>query len=60
MFALGACSEKGPDEHAAAASGEPQHVWNEQVKALDKAKQLEQNMNEAYKKKAEEIDQQAR
>ena len=60
MFAFGACSEKSADQDAVAPSGEAQHVWKEQVEALDHAEQLERKMNDAFKKRAEEIDQQAR
>jgi ABC-type sulfate transport system substrate-binding protein len=58
IFLLSGCSGKDPDDQAGAA-GEPQHVWKEQVKALDKARGLEQEMNAAYKKKAQQIEQQA-
>ena len=60
MFMLVGCSTKDTDEHAKAASGEPQHVWSGQVKALDQARQLEKDMGAAYKKNAEQIEQQAR
>jgi hypothetical protein len=60
IFLLSGCSGKDPDDRARAAAGEPQHVWKERVKALDKARGLEQEMNAAYKKKAQQVEQQAR
>lgn len=60
MCLLGGCSAKDSDDRAAAVPGKPQNVWSGQVKALDQAKQLEQDMNAAYQKKAAEIDQQTR
>lgn len=60
ILAISGCSDKGPDQNATAGPNEPQHVWKDQVKALDKAKHLEGDMNAAFGKRAEEIDQQAR
>lgn len=59
ILAIASCSDKQADKNAAAGSGEPQHVWKEQVKALDKAKRLEDDMNAAFEKRAKEIDAQA-
>ena len=53
---LQGCSPSG-DEPAPGA-GEPQHVWKDQVKALDKAEGLEQDMNKAFEQRNQEIDQQ--
>jgi len=53
------CSDKA-SEQKAQTGGEPQHVWKDQVKALDKAKHLEADMDEAFKNKQKEIDRQTR
>jgi hypothetical protein len=60
MLAVSGCSNKQSDQDAAAGSGDPQHVWKEQVKALDKAKNLEGDMNAAFEKRADEIDREER
>lgn len=60
MFIITACSRENSEDTAAADSGQPRHVWKEQVKALDKAKHLEDDMNAAFEKRAREMDQQAR
>jgi len=38
---------------------EPQHPWRSQVKALDKAKNVEQDMMDAYQRRAQEMEQQS-
>ena len=58
IVALQACSP-GSDEPAVnEAKEEPQHVWKDQVKALDKAKNLEQDMNKAFEQRNQEIEKQ--
>jgi hypothetical protein len=60
ILAISGCSNKQSDQNATADPGQPQHVWKEQVKALDKAKNLEDDINAAFEKRAEEIDREAR
>jgi len=60
ILMLPGCSDKNPEDRAASAGGEPQHVWKEQVKALDKARNLEEDMNAAFRRRTEEIDAQSR
>jgi hypothetical protein len=57
---LQGCSDKNPEDRAASAGDEPQHVWKEQVKALDKARNLEEDMNAAFRRRTEDIDAQSR
>lgn len=58
---LSGCSgNEGDNSTAAAGDEEPQHVWDEQVKTIDKARQLEQDMNDAFRRRAEEVDTQSR
>lgn len=57
---LSGCS--GNDNEPAAASAPadpPHHVWEEQVKSIDKARQLEEDMNDAFRRRSESIDTQS-
>ena len=49
LFCSVACSRQG--EETPVASDEPQHVWKEQVQALDKAKQVEQTLMDAHQQR---------
>ncbi len=57
---LGACSTQ--DEEAAAADAasesEPQHPWKDQQKALQKARQVEQDLMDAFNRRDEEMEKQ--
>jgi len=55
LLMLQGCSGKDQDD-AGAAAGEQQHVWKEQVETIDKAGRLEQDINAAFKRRAEEVD----
>jgi hypothetical protein len=57
-YTLQGCSPGGDEPAPTPGAGEPQHVWKDQVKALDKAKGLEQDMNKAFEQRNQEIDQQ--
>ncbi len=59
MGVLQACSPGSDESVATEANEEPQHVWKDQVKALDKAKNLEQEMNEAFEQRSREMEKQA-
>jgi hypothetical protein len=56
---LQACSS-GQQPEDKAASEQPQHVWKDQVEALEKAQNLENEMNSAFQKRADEIDRRTR
>ena len=58
IYTLQGCSPSGDESTPTPGAGEPQHVWKDQVKALDKAKGLEQDMNKAFEQRNQEIDQQ--
>jgi len=60
IYTLQGCSPSGDESTPTPTpgAGEPQHVWKDQVKALDKAKGLEQDMNKAFEQRNQEIDQQ--
>ncbi len=60
MLAISGCSNEQSDQNATNGSGEPPRVLNEQLKALDKAKYLEGDLNAAYEKRAEQIDREGR
>lgn len=57
---LQACSPGGETAEPQALQAEPQHVWKEQVRALEKAQNLEGDMNQAWQQRNREIDSQAR
>jgi len=61
MFACSACSQKGAKHGQAATASKPaEHVWKDQVEALDKAKAVQQDLNAAVRRNAEAIEQQER
>jgi len=61
MFACSACSQKGAEHGQAATASKPaEHVWKDQVEALDKAKAVQQDLNAAVRRNAEAIEQQER
>jgi len=53
---LSACSPE--PEQSQAVSSEPGHVWKEQVNALHKAEQLEQDMGKAFQQRDAELERQ--
>ncbi|GMQ87193.1 MAG: hypothetical protein BMS9Abin08_0391 [Gammaproteobacteria bacterium] len=59
---LGACSTQ--DEEAAsvdaASESKPQHLWKDQQKALQKAREVEQDLMDAFKRRDEEMEKQMR
>ena len=57
---LQACSPGGESAAPEPSPAEPQHVWKEQVRALEKAQNLEGDMNHAWQQRNREIDSQAR
>ncbi|VAW81208.1 hypothetical protein MNBD_GAMMA13-349 [hydrothermal vent metagenome] len=60
FITLQACSPGADEAAPAQKNSEPQHVWKDQVKALEKAKNLEQEMNESFEKRSRDIEKQAR
>ncbi len=56
---MGACSKQDEVPGTSDAAGEPQHPWKDQVKALHKAEQVEQNMMDAFKRRDEEMEKQS-
>lgn len=56
ILCLQACSPGDEARETAMSGGEPQHVWKEQVKALEKAQNLEQDMNQAWQQRNRAID----
>ncbi len=61
MFAFSGCSHKDAEHGQAATAGKPaEHVWKEQVEALDKAKAVQQDLNAAVRRNAEAIEEQER
>lgn len=61
MFAFGGCSQKDAEHGQAETAGKPaEHVWKDQVEALDKAKTVQQDVNAAVRRNAEAIEQQER
>ncbi len=59
---LAACSTQDEEAAAADAAGksEPQHPWKDQQKALQKARQVEQDLMDAFKRRDEEMEKQMR
>ena len=55
---LAACSTQDEESASADASGESQHPWKDQQKALQKAGQVEQDMMDAFKSRDEEMEKQ--
>jgi hypothetical protein len=61
MFAFSGCSKKDAEHGQAATAGKPaEHVWKEQVEALDKARAVQQDLNAAVRRNAEAIEEQER
>jgi hypothetical protein len=61
MFAFSGCSRKDAEPGQAATAGKPaEHVWKDQVEALDKAKAVQQDLDAAVRHNAEAIEQQER
>jgi hypothetical protein len=59
IYLLPGCSPNSEEQTPAQEAGEPQHIFKDQVKALDKAKGLEQDMNKAFEQRNNEMDDQA-
>ena len=61
IFALaGACSETEPKTETAPPERTPDHVWSGQVKALDKARALEQATEKRAQEQEQVLDAQSR
>jgi len=61
MFVFSGCSQKDAQDGQAATAGKPaEHVWKDQVEALDKAKAVQQDVNAAVRRNAEAIEEQER
>ena len=56
IYLLPGCTPNNDEQTSTQEAGEPQHVFKDQVKALDKAKGLEQDMNKAFEQRNSEID----
>jgi len=56
---LAACSPQDDESGSADAASESQHPWKDQENALNKAKQVEQGMMDAFKQRDEEMEKQA-
>jgi hypothetical protein len=55
---LGACSKQDQESSSADVASEPQHLWKDQQKALQRAGQVEQDMMDAYKRRDKEMEKQ--
>ncbi|MEA2080101.1 MAG: hypothetical protein U9P00_09635 [Pseudomonadota bacterium] len=56
MAGLASCSRQEEETGSADASVEPRHVWKDQTQTLDKARQVEQTLMDAHKRRAEIIE----
>jgi hypothetical protein len=56
MAGLASCSRPHEETGSADVSGEPRHVWKDQVQTLDKARQVEQTLMDAHKRRTEKIE----
>ncbi|HHJ17326.1 MAG TPA: hypothetical protein ENJ80_11580 [Gammaproteobacteria bacterium] len=56
---LVACSSEDDVTEKADRTGGAEHPWSSQVEALDKAKNVEKDVMDAYQRQAQEIDQQS-
>jgi len=56
MAGLVSCSRQQEETGAADVSSEPGHVWKDQVKTLDKARQVEQTLMDTHQRRTEKID----
>ena len=55
ILGLSSCSRQEEGTQAAAPSAEPQHVFKDQVQALDKAKQVEKTIMDTHERRSEEL-----
>ena len=55
---LGACSTQDEEDASKDTASESQHPWTEQERALNKAKQAEQDKMDALKRRDEEMEKQ--
>ena len=53
---LQACSGKDQGNNALAPADKTGNVWEEQVKTIDKAKNVEQDINNAFERRAVDAD----
>lgn len=66
IFSLLSCSSEdssgnaGSEAQRNGAAEEPQHVWKGQVKALEKAQNLESDLDAAHQKRVDELERQMR
>jgi len=56
MAGLISCSRQQEETGLADVSGEPGHVWKDQVKTLDKARQVEQTLMDTHTRRTEKIE----
>jgi len=56
---LAGCSPNSDEKASAVVKQEPQHIFKDQVNALDKAKGLEQDMDKTYERRNMEMDERA-
>ncbi len=56
MAGLISCSRQQEETGSADGPGEPGHVWNDQVKTLDQARQVEQTLMDTHKRRTEKIE----
>ena len=54
LLVLAACSESGQQADKANSAAQPEHVWQEQVQTLDKARQVEQTLMDAHQRRDQE------
>lgn len=52
---LAGCSDSGQQADSAADSSKPQHLWQEQVEILDKARQVEQTLLDARQRRDDQL-----
>lgn len=60
MLLLQSCTPKDEASTDAAQERNNGHLWEEQVKTLEKARNLQNDLNESYRQRAEEIEKQSR
>ena len=59
IYLLPGCSSDSGEQGSATPTGESQSVFQDQINALDKAKGLEQDMNNAFDQRHREMDNQS-
>jgi hypothetical protein len=59
IYWLAGCSPNSDEKAPAVDKQAPQHIFKDQVNALDKAKGFEQDMNKAFEQRNMEMDEQA-